>query len=499
MPPNIALAFVRVCRSQIMSAAFPYAQAVGLPVVLSEVGDRFCAMPIQTQIYAYQRASAFSSDVGLQLSTSGAVTPAGRTGEVRFFDGFLQYPQAAAAALLAVADVAAADYYRPRPGLMDPVVTGHGDRLRFESFSACGGVYARLDVLPDGLDGDTGYGTTNVDVNLPLRDALSRVRTGEPLHLRVGPDDLAVRILDSAVPIVERRVALPDRWVRGFGEVQVISGGFDERVRVPAVAGVRFLRSLPCGRSGPALWVVAAGGSPRLTLRPVPGAVCLPGAERLGALARVLRFATALTLYGPPVADGQPQPSAWQVELPGMRLVLVLSPSASRGFSGEGAILHGLLGAGQERDAEAVADCLAWQARIDTWELAQRCELSEERARAALAGLAAAGRIGYDLAEAEYFHRELPFDSETVERFNPRLRGARALVAEGAVRLDGWSDKEGTAVVGEGRQRVRRSAAGWACTCEWWARYQGRRGPCKHVLAVQLVVRDQSKGSGERI
>ncbi|SEL58804.1 SWIM zinc finger [Streptacidiphilus jiangxiensis] len=199
------------------------------------------------------------------------------------------------------------------------------------------------------------------------------------------------------------------------------------------------------------------------------------------------------------MVDGQPQPSAWEVGLPGMRLLLVLSPNASRGFSGEGAILHGLLGSGEERDVEAVADCLAWQARIGTRELAQRCELSEERTRAALAGLAAAGRIGYDLAEAEYFHRDLPFNSESVERFNPRLRGARTLVAEGVVRLGDWSNAGGTAEVGDGHHRVRRGSAGWACTCEWWARYRGGRGPCKHVLAVQLVVRNQSKGSGERI
>ncbi len=38
--------------------------------------------------------------------------------------------------------------------IRDPVVTSHEDRLRFESFSGCCGVYARLDVLPGGLDGD---------------------------------------------------------------------------------------------------------------------------------------------------------------------------------------------------------------------------------------------------------------------------------------------------------------------------------------------------------
>lgn len=290
-------------------------------------------------------------------------------------------------------------------------------------------------------------------------------------------------------PVMERRVDLPDRWVRGFGEVQAVLSGFDERARIPAVAGVRFLRSLPRGRSGAALWAVASGGSLRLTSRPVSGAVCLPGPDRLGAFARVLRFARALTLYGPPVRGGDPQASAWELELPGMRMMLALSPGASRGFSGEGAILHGLASAAEEQDVEAVAECLAWQARIDVHELAGRCALTGERVRAALAVLASAGRIGYDLAGADYFHRELPFDSEAVERFNPRLRSARALAAGGAIRLEAWSGDEGLAVVGEGRQHVRRSAAGWSCTCEWWAHHRGGRGPCKHVLGVQLVLR----------
>lgn len=48
--------------------------------------------------------------------------------------------------------------------------TSNGDRVRFEAFSGCCGVYARMDVLEGGLDGDIlGRGTTNVDINPPLR------------------------------------------------------------------------------------------------------------------------------------------------------------------------------------------------------------------------------------------------------------------------------------------------------------------------------------------
>ncbi|MGO4428416.1 SWIM zinc finger family protein [Streptomyces sp. MCAF7] len=25
-----------------------------------------------------------------------------------------------------------------------------------------------------------------------------------------------------------------------------------------------------------------------------------------------------------------------------------------------------------------------------------------------------------------------------------------------------------------------------ACTCQWWAEHQGRRGPCSHALAVRI-------------
>ncbi|MFJ3213608.1 MULTISPECIES: hypothetical protein [Streptomyces] len=104
-------------------------------------------MSSTTQSYAYVHASAVRETPAgrsLALETSGGATPAGEVSNPRFFDGFLTAPAAAATALLAVADVAASRYYRPRPSaFLDPVVTAGGDRLRLESFSACCGVHAR--------------------------------------------------------------------------------------------------------------------------------------------------------------------------------------------------------------------------------------------------------------------------------------------------------------------------------------------------------------------
>ncbi|MFF4083899.1 SWIM zinc finger family protein [Streptomyces sp. NPDC001777] len=457
-------------------------------------------MTRSVQALAYARPSALeSSQTGqlLGLETSGGLTPRGAELHPRFFSGFLTSPRIAAQGLLAVADVASTRYYqRTLPASLDPVVTGNGDRLRFESFSGCCGVYARLDVLQEGLDGQqTGHGTTNVDVNNPLREALSRLGGDDPLHLRVGPDEMAVTTLDG--PVVEKKVPLPDRWLRGFAEAQVVSAGFDLRAELPAAEAVRFLRSLPRSSgnaSRGARWVIPAGKTLRPTTRPVAGAVCLPGPERLAALQRVLRHATSLRVYGP-VTDGAATASAWEAVLPGMRLTLTLSPAAARGFSGEGGVLDALATDDAAADAELVSVLLAWEPRIDTADLAEQSGLTVERVRAALTRLGTAGRVGYDLADAAYFHRELPYDADRAERHNPRLVAARELAGSGAVVLDG---NVAAVASGERRYQVREKDGMLSCTCQWWADYRGRRGPCKHALAVRMVRRGAPVAGGVR-
>jgi hypothetical protein len=445
------------------------------------------------QSYRYLRPSALVTDrdgADLCLETSGGRTASGRATNPRFFAGFLTEPEQAAKGLLSVAAVARARYYVPMTAqrlqeILDPVVTSNGDRLRFESFSGCCGVYARLDVLGDGLDGDLmDRGTTNVDVNLPLRDALARVGGGEPLHLSVGPDDITVTTLDDAV--VERKVTLPTRWLRGFAEVQASSATMDLRAEMDAVEARRFLRGLPRGSNRGALWAVPAGRTLRLTTRPAPGAVCIAGPERLESLAPLLRFASALRVHGPVVEPGSPPvPSAWELVLRDARLTLTVSPDLSRGFSGEGGVLDALAADDTADDADLVGAALSWQPRVEVDLVAARTGLSPDRVRRALAQLGTSGQVGYDVAEAAYFHRELPYDAGRAERLNPRLRNARQLVEAGAVTVDGP-----LAVVRaeDHVQHVRLAADGSAtCTCPWWSAYAGSRGPCKHVLAVQLA------------
>ncbi|TDD49518.1 SWIM zinc finger family protein [Nonomuraea terrae] len=437
------------------------------------------------QAYSYAGSSTLAGG-RLGLSTSGGTALSGPQTHPRFFSGLLTHAAPAAAGLLAVADVALTRYHKPRPGwTRDPVVTCDGERLRFESFSACGGVYARLDVT--GLDGDVlDRGTTNVDVNGPLRESLARVGGSDPLHLGVGPDDLTVTTLDGAV--VEKKVPLPSRWLRGFAEVQVIAAGWDLRAELAGPHAVRFLRSLPRGARA-TVWAVPAGRDLRVSTSPAPGGVCLSGAGRVATLMPLLRFAKALRVYGP--ADGSSTASAWEVELPGMRYTLALSPEPWRGFSGEGAVLDDLATDEAAGDADVVGMLLNFEPTVELGLLADRSGLPLDRVRAALTQLGTAGRVGYDLHDAGHFHRELPYDKEQVAELNPRLTAARALAESGAVRLLSGDEAEVTTRGGVRRVRI----AEGACTCPWWFDHRGSRGPCKHVLAARVRARTPAEAT----
>ncbi len=448
------------------------------------------------QVFRYAQPSSvgiLDGHADVRLATSGGVSTRGLVDHPRFFDGFLDHAEQMATALLAVARVARTRFYVP-PSMLaavlraaDPVVTSNGDRLRFESFSACCGVYARLDVLPDALDGpalDTG--TTNVDFNPPMRQALAGIGGFEPLHLSVGRDVTVTTLEDS---VTEKRVPLSERWFKGFAEVQVAASTMVQVLEIPAVDARRFVQSLPRAtgtRTRTAmLWAVPAGRGLRLTGQAGPGAVCLAGPERLRVLEPLLRFGSALRAYAPAVAtSGAPSASVWELELQGARLSVTLSPEVSRGFSGEGGVLRDLADPATSGDSDRISALLAFEPRLDVADLARRAGIDEARVLRAIGRLGAAGRVGFDAREGAYFSRALPYDATAQEGMHPRLRDARALIEQGAVRLDGELAYVGTE---EPRHVVRRTPAGHRCSCPWYGRHQDNRGPCKHVLAVELV------------
>ncbi len=450
-----------------------------------------------THTYAYRHESGYSTAAGLGLATAG-----GREAHPFFFRGFVDNAAMVARGLLAVAEVSRTRYFDAGAAqrMRDPVVTSNRSVVRFEAFSACNGVYARLDVDDDGFDAEhLDWGTTNVDVNEPLRAALSGIMTGEPLRFSVGDDALAVDTMDAAV--IERRVPLPNRWLRGFAEVQIDSSLMAPVLELDAAAARVAIRDLPRQRTGnQPMWLKRTGRSVRLSPRPDPGAPAIVGPQRLAALARLLPDARSLTVFAPPRS---PQPtgqdpamtaSAWTVGLDHARLTVIVSPELYRGFSGEGAVLSALADA-DDAAVAVIGDSLAGQAGIDPDSFAA---IDRRAAADALVVLGALGRVGHDL-HGGFFHRDLPFDRTGLDDMHPRLVDAKRLVAEDRVQL---TDAYGAALVRSESKRgggtpgrtanhtyvVGVSDHGPTCTCRWFAKHDNERGPCKHILAAQLVL-----------
>lgn len=444
--------------------------------------------PALDYAYRYLHPSTLDAPSGaLRLATfSDAPEP-----HPHFFHGVLARPKRTADLLRGLMQTVQTRYHLPSAMLerilimADPVVTCAEERLRFEAFSGCCGVYARIDMLPEAVSGDTfGRGTTNVDFNPPMLSALAMIRASDDVSLSVGADE--VTLSRNQETVVEKKVKLPLRWIKGLAEVQTCQSRMLPRLEVPGVEASRFLRSLPrMQTSRRETWVVPAGRGLRLSQRRGPTGVRVGGLQRLGVLERLAPQAQRMQVF----AEETTGASAWELAFDDCRFHLVISPEVWRGFSGEGQVLQALA-SGTWKDAlPEIRAALKWQAVVDQPALMATAGLTKPAVAGALAALGARGLVGFDLHEGAYFHRELPFDMGLVEKLQPRLINARKLIAEDKVR-PGRRDKQQSEwfVAGSGvEHRVRLLDDDARCSCPWFAKHGNTRGPCKHILAIQIL------------
>ncbi len=429
-----------------------------------------------------------SSETGqrLRLATSGGIEK-----NPYFFQGRLVYPRLSADLLLLVSEVSRRRFYSPQMRLAatvlaaDPVVTSGGERLRFEAFSVCCGVYARLDMKPESIDGEwVGRGTTNVDFNSPMISALSQIKETEDIAINVGANQFELE--RNGEKVVERKVELPEQWMKGFVEVQSYQSQMKPSFEVSGIEAQKFLDSVAehvLSNKGPSTFVVTAGRGIRLSSRESYNCVPVGAPGRLKVLRKLARHAVSMRLY-----TDEKGATTWQFLYPDLTLTLALTPDASRGFAGEGRILSQLAGNQGGEALARVRSALQWQARMDAETLAFQLKLNQTEVESALSLLGTRGLVGYDLELGAYYHRELPFNTELIEKTQPRLTNARKLVKDDGVQI---TRREGgmveAYVTGDGADHfVCLSSGAGKCTCPWYMQHSGNRGPCRHVLAVQI-------------
>ncbi len=417
--------------------------------------------------------------------------------------------------------------------MLDPVVTVHPDRIFFEAFSQDQSVYAALIVDPSifETEGEIITGTTNIDFTAWLWGALGEMRTGRRTSFRIGPEGFEVATTGAGGRF-ERKVDVPESWVRGFLQVQAamaMPGIHLDIQPVDLLAAVRFLRYIKAKMSPRALrYEFEPGHDARLVLEPWEHVVPLAGAahnyteskvtrvwgrRRLKLIEGLLPFAESVRVY----LKGRALPSFYAVKLAGMTFVLGLSSFSEAGFAGTGGF--DLLG----DDAEAseallgpTLELLRGQYHQSTAEVAATLGVDASQATRLLTRICRQGRCMFDVESRRYRFRELfEVPADELQYFPPDLRRelAARLIADGRVRVESCSTSETIKTrrlkTPDGPVDRQISYRDWhihgevgeipevqavvndegsiifgRCSCPFFDANLMRQGPCEHILAL---------------
>jgi hypothetical protein len=435
----------------------------------------------------YRAPSSLAQD-GSKLTLALSATLQGRNEP--FFQGQVHQPRLTARTLSCLSRIVgerwfdAAAVAEARRRMMDPLVTSGDGILRFEGFSGCRSLYARIDLLPEAVDiVSQSSGTTNVDFNQPLRAALARVRDQDSLSMMV--DENAFTLIHGEDSLVEHKVELPLSWLKGLASIPSIASRSETIIELTGASILRLFNQLPRnGQGRDTHWLHYGGSGIRVSRTSSGDAIQVTGAKRLIALHDLIPSAQRLSIATTPEGNI----SLWTLHFDEFRFTLALSPEVWRGFSGEGSALTDL---GKQPDPDLEQALLEqFDAGFDADEAAIRLGVTLPQVRRALAALASQGQVGYDHHSKLWFKRCLPGNDALIHQSNPRLAQAESWIEKGAVIVENPDP-------GKLRGKVHVSAAvahhvaidsgNARCTCFWFSKFENSRGPCSHILALQLA------------
>ncbi len=454
----------------------------------------------------YRRASTVAVVTGLLHVFLAAMQRTGKPPLPKpwLFRGELAQPLLFRDCLLTLRDVVDARFYRPDLWrLLDPVVTCAPDWVRLECFSSCAGVYARADLSPDTFhEGELGSeGTTNVDFGPDFCAHLSGLRPGKRAAFEVGED--SVTLETAAGSAVEHQVELPERWVRGFLQVQALQRAATPFCELNKVQARLLLDGLPANQPGGQTLYLTPAGKLTAARSAAAAGTAVNSVHRLRLLRRLSPQVERLRVWA--VGDGGP--TFWVAESRAARVTMGLSSQAAQGFSGDGEALRSARRPLDELQVAYGRHLVAAGQRFTTAELAQAMDADLGVAGQLVDLLSEQGLLGYDLPEDRFYPRDLPYVAGTDFAVQPRDTHSRRLLSEGRIELEGReATAAGTRYVGwvQGDTATYRVSAQVApdgrlldgdCTCQWVLAHGLGRGPCKHILALRLAGEGDERGA----
>ncbi len=197
--------------------------------------------------YNYKSVSAIQRENGINKLVLAHQTEIEEVNNIPcFFWGSLVEPYVTAKCWTTISKVVRSSFGPVPASLRDPIVSAGAERLRFEGFSSCNGVYVRLDMLPDAVDGEfIASGTTNVDFNEPMLNALNAIQKNEKVVLAVGQNE--VRVSTEKAKVIEKKVALPIRWIKGLTSVQLYLADMEKVYDLNKLQSIQLFQGVPKG------------------------------------------------------------------------------------------------------------------------------------------------------------------------------------------------------------------------------------------------------------
>lgn len=436
--------------------------------------------------YNYKGVSTYSKTKGINNLVLAHQTEIEEVNNIPcFFWGSLTDPYVTAKCWSTIAKVVRSSFGPIPPSLRDPIVSAGSERLRFEGFSSCNGVYVRLDMKPEAVDGEfIANGTTNVDFNDPMLNALNAIQKNEKVTLAVGQQD--VQVITSKAKVVEKKVTLPMRWIKGLTSVQLYLAEMDLKFELNKIQTIQLFQSLPKGNVKGDFFITKRAGKFTFSTLATPDSVRIGGVQRLRLLEGILAIVEKIFIY----ESDDKQTCAIVCEFGKMQLLMAFSPDSYRGFSGEGNVLETMTENLPIEWVYGLNSLLKSNEMFDPTMLSIENDIDFGTMDNLTSNLSSMGLLGYDLSEKAHFYRRLPFKTERILSLNPRLKNAKKLIDNEEVEItERRADYIEAKVKGSGVvHKVIIDNNSQKCTCDWFTAYQGKRGICKHILAVKMTI-----------
>ena len=436
--------------------------------------------------YNYKGISTYSKTKGINNLVLAHQTEIEEVNNIPcFFWGSLTDPYVTAKCWSTIAKVVRSSFGPIPPSLRDPIVSAGSERLRFEGFSSCNGVYVRLDMKPEAIDGEfIASGTTNVDFNDPMLNALNAIQKNEKVTLAVGQQD--VQVITSKAKVVEKKVTLPMRWIKGLTSVQLYLADMDLKFELNKIQTIQLFQSLPKGSVKGDFFITKRAGKFMFSTLATADSVRIGGVQRLRLLEGILSIVDKIFVY----ESSDKQTCSIVCEFGKMQLLMAFSPDSYRGFSGEGNVLETMTENLPMEWVYGLNSLLKSNEMFDPTMLSIENDIDFGTMDNLTSNLSSMGLLGYDLSEKAHFYRRLPFKTERILSLNPRLKNAKKLIDNEEVEItERRADYIEAKVKGSGVvHKVIIDSNSQKCTCDWFTAYQGKRGICKHILAVKMTV-----------